>query len=125
MLTLHNENNITQITQFTMSREKLIEEKNEKLFDDRIDIIYKYFNKYSLKFNQRKLIKHYIITILNSMCDEMFLMFDSKTLKKKIGNDYTMTTNYFITFKNFPAIETPILSCGDTNNTKSEGTEEK
>lgn len=91
---------ITDVIQFkNIKRDELILEENEKIWDEMKDEIFKYFNKYSLKSGQKSHIKYYLLTILKSMCDELFFNFKSKSVKEKVGNKHLTYAVYNITLQ--------------------------
>jgi hypothetical protein len=80
-----------------IKREELLIEKNEEVYTEMKDEIHNYFGKYNLKYTQKKIIKHYILTVLKSMCAELFLNLESKVVRKRVGKTGMTYMVYYIT----------------------------
>jgi len=85
-------NEIDDLYGFRMvEREKILKFGQEcKMIDDPKCKLYKYFSKHKMKFYIRKMIDHYIITLLKYMCKDLGLTFkpERKQIKKNKGFDY-------------------------------------
>ena len=92
-----NKNNIDIITDFKeISREELIIEDNNRIFNDMKEEIMTSFNKYKLKYTQEDTIKTYIITIIKLMCEELELRFTTIYKTKRINKKKITETYYSI-----------------------------
>ena len=101
LLTNMGKNHIQDAIHFkNIRRNELLTEENDAVYDAMKDEIHKYFGKYNLKYDQKTMIKHYLITLLKSMCNELFLNFESKSVRKKVDNKITTYVVYDICVPN-------------------------
>ena len=67
---------ITDLTQFqNIDREEIIKEENKLLFKKMEKEMHEFFNKSKTGYYRRKRTKHYILTFIRSVCDEIGLKF--------------------------------------------------
>jgi hypothetical protein len=89
---------IQDIKQFkNIKRTDLVNEEILKVYEESKEEIHKYFGKYNLKYGQQKVIKNYILTVIRNMSNELFLTFDSKVARGKVGNKVVSYVVYEIT----------------------------
>ena len=80
-----------------IKKNDLLTEENDKVFEDMKEEIYRYYGKYNLRYDQKNTIKNYMLTLLKTMCGELFLNFYSKTIRKKVDNKTVAYIMYDIT----------------------------
>lgn len=85
---------ISDLSEFKhVKREDLLSEENNQIYEEMKEEIHKYYNK----INQRESIKNYLLSVLKSMCSEMFMKFESETVRKKINGKSIYYITYGIT----------------------------
>jgi len=82
-----------------IKRTELLTAENELVYDEMKDEIHKYFGKYNLKYAQKGTIKNYILTLLKNMCGELFLNFESKTVRSRTNKSMNSYVIYEITLQ--------------------------
>ena len=92
-------NEITDACEFkNIKRSDLITEKNEKIYEEMKEEIGNYYN--NLKYRQKGIIKHYLLTIIKIMCNEIYLEFESKPIRKRKGKGFDAYVIYNINLSN-------------------------
>ena len=79
-----------------VKRSELLIEANEKLVEEMADEIFKYFNKVRARYSKRETIDHYLLTLLRCMCDEVFLIFQARTLRRWINKKIETCSAYSV-----------------------------
>ena len=77
---------ITDIQQFrNIDRNDLLkqEEENNKIITEMEKEIYQYYGKYNLKYGHKDQIKFYILTLIKSMCEDIYFKLKSKSVREK------------------------------------------
>ena len=91
---------ITDPVEFVnIRRDELLIDENDNVFEEMKDDILEHFGKYkcSLKGNYKEMIKNFILSLIRSMCDLLWLKFNSKMVKRRTGkNTFENITLYSI-----------------------------
>jgi len=77
---------ILNIKEFSIEREDLITENNEKLMESNYELIFKYYEK-DLSHYRRASAKNYIVILLKNMCKQVGLKLSKKLIDKGITVD--------------------------------------
>lgn len=88
---------INDIIEFkNVDRKDLLKEENNKIIEEMEEEIHKYYCKYNLKYGHKSQIKHYILTLIKAMCEDIYFQFKSKSVKVKKNNKVLVNAIYDI-----------------------------
>ncbi|AYV76509.1 MAG: hypothetical protein Terrestrivirus8_2 [Terrestrivirus sp.] len=93
ILTNINKDPITDVLGFkNINRDDLVSDLNEKICESMMDEIMQHFNKSTLKYNQKSRIKSYLLSVIRTMCDELYLELECLTVTTKLAKGVTKTS---------------------------------
>lgn len=93
ILVNNNKSTIDIITDFkNIPRQEIIKPENKQMIEAMEDEIFKHYNKISCGWSRKNRVKHYILTLLKTMCSDINLEFQST--KKNISLKGHISTQY-------------------------------
>lgn len=77
-------------------RTDLLTPQNENIMKDMENEIYEKFSKHNLKCSQKENVKFYMLSLLRSMCHELYLVFRSKSIRTRVDRKFVSEAQYDI-----------------------------